>query len=414
MKLSQVPYRSALFVAVVIAVLVRLLVFVFAIYNPIPDEKGAPVSPTLVTSSVDFGFYSQAVETYFGGNTGTIIESLRSFYQDPRKNGTGYIAPAPLFPLFILGFRYEKGNTLPLSICYLILSCVFCWAWLKWLDSRQVSGLWLGLFALVPNPIWYMLVVSSDLLFAALFCGFYLYYFKVSWSTRDILLWLFFGAALLLTRPNATSIALFVVADIIRRRYRGSRMGLLMIGGFILFSAIMVVFFYPYFIVFVNASQKLPYFGYAPADYVSGIYESLPTWLDRVLSGLSLVFAKILYAVGLRPSYGDTPFHLVVLRSALGIVLLPGLIYIAVKGDWAHRLLVGLALVPVLVGASQDRYLLFIQPVIFFFGVRAYGATWALLRDRPAFRAVRALAGNRDGRLGAERAPPEDHRLNRP
>jgi len=407
MKLIKGPYRNWFMIAVMLAVAARLFVFFFSIYYPISDEKGRRVSPLVVSSSIDIVNYNKIALVYFGNSSNTIVDVISDYFQDPHRKKSNFKLPAPVFPLLLFTLDYKEGNTLPTSIFYLIMSISLCVAWLKWFDGRGVPGMWLVIFAIVPNPIWYMLAASPDLLFAVIFVVFYSLYFRDNWSSLNLLLCIVFVLALLLTRPNAVSIVLFVILDTVRRRHINSKTGLLIAGGFIIVSIPMLVFFYPYFMAFVKGSQVLAYFGLAPAEYLSGIYDALPTWLDRPLSVISLFFAKLLYTVGLRPSYGDTPLYFVMLRSAIGMVLLPGLIYIVVKGDWAHRLLIAFTLLPVLAGASQERYLLFIQPILFYFGVTAYGAAWAALNNRWATVVQRGGIENRERRYRVTPPPIE-------
>ncbi|MCH8830381.1 MAG: hypothetical protein IID45_12465, partial [Planctomycetes bacterium] len=118
-------------------------------------------------------------------------------------------------------------------------------------------------------------------------------------------------------------------------------------------------------------AEPAPYFGATQADYLAGVFNTLPGWLDRGLSIPSLMGAKVLYFAGLRPSYGETPTLIVLVRAAVGLILVPGVVYVIVRGDRAHRLLLAIYMLPVLLGASQDRYNLAMQPLLFYFGYRA-------------------------------------------
>jgi len=113
----------------------------------------------------------------------------------------------------------------------------------------------------------------------------------------------------------------------------------------------------------------------------------LPEWLDRALSWLTLAGAKLLYFVGLRPSYGQIAWWIVAIRAGAGLILLPGLIWVVIRGDTKHRLLISLFLLPFMIGPSQDRYNLAIQPLLFYFGYLAYRDVWVSgLRQRLARR----------------------------
>jgi len=50
------------------------------------------------------------------------------------------------------------------------------------------------------------------------------------------------------------------------------------------------------------------------------------------------------------------------------------LFWLLVCAQWRLRLFVVFFVTPILLGISQDRYVLPIQPVLFFFGAKAWGA----------------------------------------
>lgn len=85
-------------------------------------------------------------------------------------------------------------------------------------------------------------------------------------------------------------------------------------------------------------------------------------------SGLALFLAKLSYLEGLRPSYGDLLIGFLVVRMRPGPVLLPGLVVLFVRAKTWEKWLVAVYLVPVLSGALQNRYLLPIAPIVFYYG----------------------------------------------
>jgi len=60
-------------------------------------------------------------------------------------------------------------------------------------------------------------------------------------------------------------------------------------------------------------------------------------------------------------------------------VLLPGLIWVAWRGNNRDRLFIAALLMPILLGGTQDRYNLPIQPLLFYFGWKAYEPLWRRL-----------------------------------
>ena len=128
------------------------------------------------------------------------------------------------------------------------------------------------------------------------------------------------------------------------------------------------------------------FFGMPLEAYSNGLFQNLPAWLDKLTSWCLLFGAKLLYFVGLRPSYAGVDWWVVALRGAAGLILLPGLLYAAFKAGNRHRIFFAIFLLPILIGGTQDRYNLPIQPLLFYFGYRAYEAAWCRFRSRlPTF-----------------------------
>ena len=122
----------------------------------------------------------------------------------------------------------------------------------------------------------------------------------------------------------------------------------------------------------VSGSVAIGYFGYLPRQYLEGLWPDLPVALNLGFSWFGLVAAKLLYLTGLRPSFGDTALPFVILRMLPGAIVLPGLIWSLLRAEWRERLFVVFFLAPIFLGVAQDRYLLPIQPVLFYYGICAW------------------------------------------
>ena len=364
--------RRWLRLAITIAIGARVAVFVFAMFWPIPNERAEPVSPLAPQAYFDFDFYVESLMRYLAWEG--VVEQFTKFYDDPTGKAFGPIIAGPVFPLLIGASGFVDGHLLPLALSYLALGSALAVAWLIWLARCPIPGAWLVLFAVLPNPIWYVLVVSPDMLFAGEFAAFYFAYFAATPGTwRRTGVWTSSLVLMLLTRPNALSVALFVVVDSAIMFLRRGRISVRRGIGMALLMSAALLYLLPYFLFEMNkAGTALTYFGHAPQTYVQGIYPLLPGWLDRPLSWLSLLGAKILYFFGLRPSYGVTPTALVWLRGAAGVILLPGLLWLLARGPRREALLVGLFMLPFLLGPAQDRYYLAIYPLLFLYGVKAW------------------------------------------
>ena len=380
MAVTILARAPGLALAILVAWAFRAGVFVVAAIRPIANERGEPVSPLLPQSYLDFAFYSDSLNLY-AGSWANILRDFIRFYQDPAAFDGGPIIAGPVFPALIGLFRYGPGFYLPLELFFLAVSCALVAFWLWWLAGQGLGRGWLLAFALIPNPVWFTLVTSPDLLFAAIFAGFFYFYFVAKRSRWQTAAWIAFLVLLPLTRPNGYAVLLFVGLHVAwealqQRRINASRAALA-----ILLLIVFALFLYPYFLSEMQkAGNILSYFGHTPAAYVGGVYPSLPRWLDLPLSWSSLAAAKLMYFTGLRPSYGVTAPELVLARAAAGLVLLPGFAYLILRAPLREKALIALFALPILVGPSQERYYLPIYPILFLYGAHFYRAAWALVR----------------------------------
>lgn len=359
-----------LLAAVLVAVAARLGVFLVSMAWPIPNERGEPVSPLLPQTYLDYTFYLESLRRYLDWRT--VLDQFFQFYRAPLSGASNLLIAGPAFPLLMRVTGFSEGNLLPLAVLYLLLGCALTAAWLIWLRRQGLGPLALLLFALLPNPIWFILVVSTDLLFAAEFAVFYFAYFARGPASRTRSATCIGAVALmLLTRPNSFSIVLFVSVHAAWRVLRDRRIEPMRAIGLLVLVLGSTLYLYPYFVAEMGkAGSALEYFGHSPREYIAGIYHLLPHWLDLPLSWLSLLAAKLLYFTGLRPSYGMTDGLLVLLRAAPGIVLLPGLLYLLWTAPLRERTLIGLYCLPFLLGPAQDRYYLAVFPLLYLYGIR--------------------------------------------
>tara|TARA_Y100000588_G_scaffold59872_2_gene58819 strand:+ start:246 stop:716 length:471 start_codon:yes stop_codon:yes gene_type:complete len=138
----------------------------------------------------------------------------------------------------------------------------------------------------------------------------------------------------------------------------------------IIVGLLTALFYLPYFYgIFFVVSKKITYFGVPPSEYINGLFSELPQVIDQALSLILYIIAKLLYLVGMRPSYGDTSALIVAVRAAPSLLLLPGLVWIILRGSTPLRLLVLMFVIPTLFGPSQERYLLPIQPLLAYWGM---------------------------------------------
>jgi hypothetical protein len=376
LRLGQNKYHLHILAAIVLGGISRFALFFGSMAVPIPNEQGLPVSPLTANSAIDLGYYLWARDTLFGESQ-VVIEYFRRIISGDLSGN--YFLPGPIFPGLLQLFDYGPDHTIALSSLYLILSIILVTVWLWWLGRNKVAQYWLYVFALLPTPYWFMLNVSTDLLFALIICAFWLLWFDKFFQHSHRMI----GAAFLLIlaallRPNSMSLLLFMIVDITiweiawAKGPNARRMGIYFAAFILVLTVVFAIFFSPYFWIVVEGSSIVSYFGVSSNTYVDGLWPALPDFANLGLSWIALFGAKMLYASGIRPSFGDTLLPLVFLRMLPGLVVLPGLFWVFVRASWRERVFVSIFLAPIILGVTQDRYVLPIQPILFFYGTKAW------------------------------------------
>ena len=359
-----------------LAVAVRVLVFVAVIFVPVSNEVGGRVSPLVIQSSVDMDFYLLSAQRLFDQEI-NIIDDLVNIYDT--KEFSPVFAP-PLLPILLKISGYESGYTIPLSIVFLAIGIMYLLIWIKYFKIKNLNRAWIILFLLLPNSIWFTINISTDMLFAFIFSAFYFSYFQKTKTLNTIGIWAILLIAASLTRTISLSILAFIVVDQILFANSSRMRKFWIITVICLTGSVLLVLYFPSLGGYSHTSSRISFFGTPAPAFMHGIYPNLPTWMDQVASLVTLIGAKILYLVGLRPSFSEIPWYMLLLRSAQGLILLPGLVYLLLRGDRRELLLVVLYIIPVLLGPAQDRYVLPIQPILFYYGALAYTSLWRRAR----------------------------------
>ena len=362
--------KYPLVIALAVAITVRLVIFIVVAVHPISADSGNLVSPSILNGT-DLPSYLDAKREFFTGSVEQLVKKFAAYYVSPQKQQEGLIVTAPLFPALLLLFKYDAGNTWPLAGAFLVGGMWLVAMWLRWLVNRGVPLFWLIVFAIVPSPVYYAMCIGTDLPFSILFALFFLHYMKEVWTRQDIFIW---GMALflsLLTRPNALSILMFVLIDLLVLEGHETLKSPWFLLGATLVVGALGLFYYPYFMTEMHGASRKMFFGSSSQEYWGGMFSSVPGWLNILASWTALCLARILYFAGLRPSYSGVSTFFVVMRALPGLILLPGIVYLFWKGEPKEKLLVSAFLLPIVIASSQDRYNLPIQPLLFFYGVRA-------------------------------------------
>jgi hypothetical protein len=367
--------KRHLHAALIFAALVKLALFVFLAVSPLESASVGTISPLVEQTATDMHYYQDGANLYFRSDASFVDYVAANFSTVAGWRSASVMPPALPFLLFITDYR--AGNTLPLALVYLAFAIAWTSAWLAWMARRGVGLGWLLLFGLLPSPLWFMVNISTDLLFALVFTGFYLAYFRES-GHRKIAAWLVALLLLILCRTNGLAVLAFVGLDILLARDIDRRHKQLIVALLCL-SAPVVLLYLPSYLGTGRTLLRLEYFGATQADYLAGRFPALPAVIDLPLSALALFAAKVLYSVGLRPSFTGTAPVLVAVRALPGLILLPGLIWLLWRAPKRERYMVLLFLLPIVTGPAQDRYLLPLQGLLFYYGALAYGDAWKRL-----------------------------------
>jgi hypothetical protein len=289
------------------------------------------------------------------------------------------IVPGPVYPALIHLFGFQE-NPASLSGVYIALGAVLGVSWASWAKTR--SPLWLVQVVLGAFPflIYYSVLVSADLLFAIWVWIFFLLISRCDSSDRaPFHLFSLVIILAILTRPTGlifvgiAGLALALKLPVQTLKTASGRFFVV----FLIFASLWgLVYYAPYFLVHDANGAKTHYFGLLPDAYKAGLFSALPDFIDTVFSYTLLFGAKVLHAVGLRPSYAAIDPVFTLARSLPGIFFLPGLLLVIVRGSALERVFIVCFMLPVFVAASQERYILGIMPILFYWGWVFWASTF--------------------------------------
>ncbi len=364
-----------------IAVLSRLAFAALAVMISLKTENGFLVSPFVEIPFGDYPFYS----SHTSENFASIKDPFLFFYQGGSIESwlERTLVPGPMFP-WLLNVTLYPTQPVVLASVYLITSAFLVFGWVLYYRSRNVL-MW-GQLALIAFPLllWYSIVLSTELpMSIALFI-----FFCGALATPQRPCWGSFCAfagfiLMLLIRPNALSLfpAMLLLLYLNRRfipRWYNAVLIILSTFSFLY----CVVYYTPYFLMVQESSQVLSYWGLFPQQYYDGLFPSLPSLFNQLLSNGALIVSKLIYASGLRPSYSDVPAIFVFMRGIGGVLILPGMFYCIYRGSWLERILLLCFLFPLLITVAQERYLLPIAPLLLLYGGIFWKDLYLLTRKR--------------------------------
>jgi hypothetical protein len=280
------------------------------------------------------------------------------------------LKPGPIFPMLLgmTGFEYDRYL---LSWIYLIAGALLGWQWVRYLKSVGTTLLLKIVAACFPALVYYSFLVSTDLLYACLIALWLIGARGVLEKKEGALSWTFVCMfLLLLTRPN--SLALLPLMSFLVWKVKSLKAWLLWSVFWGVVGVYMFIYYLPYYWVHDSNAEATHYWGFLPTEYYNGLWTEVPTWISQPLSWLLFAISKLMHAVGLRPSYASVDAWLVVARALPGLLFMPGLIYLFFSAEKFERWFVLFFMLPIFIGASQERYLLALTPILLLWGVRAW------------------------------------------
>lgn len=376
MRLSEFSKWLSSWMALVVVVSIvvsRVLAFLIFECSSIVNDSGVSIKFAGNPAFLDYVFYKE----HIGSAWAEIARPAKFWFmmlEDWRGAVTWLmgqpIKPGPLYPM-LLGFSSFEESRYLLAWIYQVLGALLGWQWSRWLNDKG-AALWLQVAgACFPALVYYAFLLSTDLLYAFLIAVWLVSARAAmdkkvgAWSMTVISMLL-----LVLARPNA--LALLPMMCLVAWKLKSLRSWLTWCTAFALVGFYMLTYYIPYYWVHDSNAAVTSYWGILPVDYYKGLWVDWPVWISRPLSWLLFAISKLMYAVGLRPSYESIDLWLVVLRALPGLLFFPGLIYVVCAGQWFDRWFVILFMLPIFIGASQERYLLALTPMLLLWGTRAW------------------------------------------
>ena len=356
---------------IIFAIISRLAVVLYSIIFPVISENGERVSPLIKAINIgDMGYYDKFKDAPW--DRFNLIFKINN-YNKLIEWFSDEFDPGPIFPWLLKLTNYNDNNTLLLACIYLLISITTCIIWIAFLKKNGSTVGEQIVILIYPFGLYFSLIISTDLIFSLMVGSLYVLLCtdQLIKNKYNHLIALFFILLSLLTRPNSLILLpIYICYLIINKKkfsplyfygFNALSIGLIMFG---------IIYYYSYFMAFKIGSKNLTYFGFTQSQYINGLFDEIPTYWNYFFSWSALAFSKLLYVVGLRPSYSNVAIYYVFLRGIGGILILPGIFYLIIKRPIIEKIFIILFILPIMLGASQERYLLPIYPILMYCGIQ--------------------------------------------
>jgi len=343
------------------------ILFLTLEFKFIKNGDGVTISFSSNTPTIDLEYYLRfATDPLIGIKTA--VETLA--HLDFKRWMSGYFFPGPIYPLMLKITDYGITNPLSMKIFTQFCSFGFILLWISYYKKYYRNCYAVASIVLILYPMhhFYSVMVGIDIVYAFLL-SFFVYTIRVlDLSVRlTALLSVLLYIAGTLTKPNFLPMVSVIFGYLyIKRRDFDSRIEyasyLFMLVGI---TSLMLYYYLPYYLYYVDSSAKLiTYFGHTTEELMGAVTGVQLGWFDSILSTILLGISKMLYLFGIRPSYTALDNWLLVLRCLTGVPLFIGAIIMFKRLELFETSVVLLIILPVLTGATQERYLLPILPLL--------------------------------------------------
>lgn len=325
-------------------------------FIPVINDSGVRVYPLGEPAYLDYAYYLILPRDVWAGFSQPF---------DIPSYATWRSYPGPVLPILIELTNYRINRDL-LALIFMFLGFALSSMWGLFLVKCGAPLFFQMLVVAFPLLLYYTHIVSTDLLFATITFAFFTMYCRTGNHHQHDLRWLVTLAVLAsLTRPNGI---VFLPLILIWCNYHLSNVNLRLFWAFIVvaLSLYFSLYYLPYYLEHQVNSSNTHYWGFFPEQFWSGLFSDFPEALSKLLSISFLFFSKLLHAFGVRPSYAGLDDWLILARAIPGIFVLVGVVIWALKANLKERYFLLFFLLPVFLGASQERYTLGIVPFALF------------------------------------------------
>jgi hypothetical protein len=364
-------------------ILGRFIALNMIYYFNIVNDSGITVKFAGIPAYYDYSLYVKFTETPFINLNRPLIFifiALNDLSEAWNWLIKQEISPGPIFPSLLLIFNY-KDDRFNLSLIYLFIGIIISIIWSLFATKKNHSYLLIALASSFPLLVYSSFIISTDLIFAFIISLFYYYSNQFFLGKKKALkICLILLLILILTRPNALSMIPFML--ILIKINKSINPKQLIINYLILgvIGLYMLIYYLPYYLVHDINSSNTTYWGLKPSEYYAGIFDSINPVLSKIISLFIYAISKFIYASGIRPSYSNVEISIIIFRILPGLIILPGLLYGIFRGQFFDKLFVLFFLIPFFFGATQERYLLSIVPILLIWGYEFYNGIYNKLK----------------------------------